>query len=281
MDIRQLKAFVAVFEERNITAAAQRLHITQPTLSVTIRQLEESLQTSLFERQARGVAVSEAARLLYPQARRLLAQAQQLQTQFRQRNSCLPLTLGVEEDVADSHIEALLRFARQQVPGLLLSVQPGCSGEARLAAEENRCEDELFLPLWEELYQLAVSAEVAANLPAAVDITALAELDWITCPDHPSHQRLLAMHGEHGVALTLAARAGSLRLARQMVAAGLGVALLPLSLLQGQPGVRALPLLSPTLSRRIGLCYAAQALDSPALQWLHKQLAAQGMAEPA
>lgn len=66
MDIRHLKAFIAVFEERNITAAAQRLCVAQPSLSVTIRQLEEELGVELFLRQARGVDVSEQARVLYP-----------------------------------------------------------------------------------------------------------------------------------------------------------------------------------------------------------------------
>ncbi|MBC7212683.1 MAG: LysR family transcriptional regulator, partial [Pseudomonas sp.] len=62
MDIRHLKAFIAVFEARNITIAAQRLCVAQPTLSVTIRQLEEELGAELFLRQARGVEVSEQAR---------------------------------------------------------------------------------------------------------------------------------------------------------------------------------------------------------------------------
>ena len=54
MDVRHLKAFLAVFEERNITAAAQRLFISQPTLSVTIKQLEDELGVALFVRQPCG-----------------------------------------------------------------------------------------------------------------------------------------------------------------------------------------------------------------------------------
>lgn len=96
MDIRQLSAFIAVFEERNITSAAQRLFTSQPTLSVTIRQLEEALGTTLFQRLPRGVDVTDDARTLYPQARRLLAEAHALSNQFRQRNDRLALDIGVE-----------------------------------------------------------------------------------------------------------------------------------------------------------------------------------------
>ncbi|MBV7515935.1 LysR family transcriptional regulator, partial [Pseudomonas sp. PDM25] len=83
MDIRHLKAFLAVFEERNITSAAQRLFISQPTLSVTIKQLEQELGATLFIRQPRGVEVTEEARVLYPQARRMVADAMALSRLFR------------------------------------------------------------------------------------------------------------------------------------------------------------------------------------------------------
>lgn len=65
MDIRSLKAFIAVFEERNITQASARLYLSQPALSATIRQLEQELGAELFQRQPRGVDVTDAARLLY------------------------------------------------------------------------------------------------------------------------------------------------------------------------------------------------------------------------
>lgn len=70
-DVRHLKGFLAVFEERSITSVAQRLFVSQQTLSVTIKQLEEEVGVRLFVRQSHGVDVSDEARVLYPQARRL------------------------------------------------------------------------------------------------------------------------------------------------------------------------------------------------------------------
>ncbi|NHQ82797.1 LysR family transcriptional regulator [Chromobacterium vaccinii] len=272
MDIRQLKAFVAVFEERSITLAAQRLFVTQPTLSVTIRQLEDALGVTLFERLPRGVDVSEDARLLYPQARRMLAQADALTRMFRQRRDCAPLCLGVDADVGRSQLEALLARAARAEPAILLEVREGCCGDARLAAEDGRCEDELFLPLWEEDFVLAVPEGHPLTARDQVDVALLDETEWITCPHHPSHQRLLDLHGAAAPALAAAARAGSLRLAAHMAAAGLGVALLPASLADDHPGLKAIPLAGATLARRVGLCYAAQALELPALQALKETL---------
>lgn len=260
MDTRQLKAFIAVFEERNITRAASRLHLTQPTLSVTIRQLEDELGTPLFGREARGVTVSDAARRLYPQAQQLLAQMTQLKAQFAAPQGCLPLSLGVEADLGEAQRLALLAHCRQALPQLLLQLLPGCSGELRLASEELRCEDELFLPLWEEAFVLALPQ--ASSAAAVTPLQAMA-LEWVVCPSHPSHQRLLAWLGGGGSALASAHQAGSLALACDMVQAGMGVALLPPSLLR--PGMGWQGLAGGAPSRRIGLCYAANVASQPAV----------------
>ncbi|WP_346833156.1 LysR family transcriptional regulator [Pseudomonas abietaniphila] len=270
MDIRQLSAFIAVFEERNITSAAQRLFTSQPTLSVTIRQLEEALGTTLFQRLPRGVDVTDDARTLYPQARRLLAEAHALSNQFRQRNDRLALDIGVEGDIASSHLEAFLALAYQVVPNLLLTLQDGCSGDARLSVEEDCCEDELFLPLWEEPFVLAIPAQHPLAQEAALDEADLANVQWITCPSHPSHQRLMELYNRSSA--SVAATAGTFTLALRLVAAGAGLAMLPESMASHHSGVTTRTAKTPNLNRRVGLCYAAQALDTPALRLLHAHL---------
>lgn len=270
MDIRQLNAFIAVFEERNITSAAQRLFTSQPTLSVTIRQLEEALGTTLFERLPRGVAVTDDARTLYPQARRLLAEAQALSNQFRQRNHRLTLEIGVQSEIAASHLEAFLAMAYRVVPNLLLTLQDGCSGDARLSVEEDCCEDELFLPLWEEPFVLALGASHPLADRPQLDEVDLANVQWITCPSHPSHQRLMELYNRSTG--SVAATAGSMALALRLVAAGAGLAMLPASMVSHHARVITRPARTPNLIRRVGLCYAAQALDTPALRLLHGHL---------
>ncbi|QOQ75744.1 LysR family transcriptional regulator [Pseudomonas poae] len=267
MDVRHLKAFLAVFEERNITAAAQRLFISQPTLSVTIKQLEDELGVALFVRQPRGVDVSAEARVLYPQARRMVAEADALSGLFRGRENRIALELGVEGDIADSQIETFLRMAHQGLPGLLLTLQEGCEGDARLAVEEMCCEDELFLPLWEESYVMALPK--AHPMAQAGKEQAWAPIeDWITCPQHDSHQRLMALYGRSPQAV--AGHAGSLTQALHMVAAGVGVAMLPQSMAAERAGVVIREWHLPAPTRRVGLCFAAQALELPAVRALHE-----------
>lgn len=74
MDLRHLKYFIAVAEERSFTQAAQRLHISQPPLSRQIQQLEEELGLQLLDREARPLRLTEAGRFFYGRALRLLEQ---------------------------------------------------------------------------------------------------------------------------------------------------------------------------------------------------------------
>ena len=261
MEYRQLRAFVAAFEERNITAAAQRLHLSQPALSGSIRLLEASLGTVLFVRKARGVDVTEDARALYPQVRRMLAEADDLAQRFRQRETRERLTIGVEQDVARSTVQQLAARARACVPGLQLHLLAQCEGDARLASEELRCEDELFLPLLSERYVLALPAQAPVSEHAAGALQDTAP-DWIVCPTHASHQRLLPLYGSR--ADSPAALASNFSLALDLVAAGMGRAIVPESLAQEMPGVQIWPL-EVALKRRIGLCYNVQALGNGAL----------------
>lgn len=72
MDIKDLRCFIVLAEELNFRQAAEKLHISQPPLTRRIRQLEQELGVSLFERTTRRVALTEAGQSLLREARGLL-----------------------------------------------------------------------------------------------------------------------------------------------------------------------------------------------------------------
>ncbi|MFT0521317.1 LysR family transcriptional regulator [Pseudomonas faucium] len=242
MDYRQLRAFIAVFEARNITTAARTVHLSQPALSGSIKALEQALGTTLFVRQARGVEVTEDARALYPEAQRMVADAGRLLTRFKHDREQAPLQIGVEQDVGAAVLRQVVQAAATLSPALQLQLVTGCAGAARLASEELRCEDELFLPLHSDPFVLASPPAGEARR-------------WVTCPAQPSHQRLLPFYDSRPVA-----EAETFSLALEMVAAGLGSAIVPASLAAEHREVRSEALPQLDLRRRIGLCYSAQAL---------------------
>ncbi|HME04603.1 MAG TPA: LysR family transcriptional regulator, partial [Solirubrobacteraceae bacterium] len=75
MELRHLRYFVAIAEERSFTRAAERLWVAQPGLSTQIRRLERELGMRLFERHTRGVDLTAAGELFLEHARAALAAA--------------------------------------------------------------------------------------------------------------------------------------------------------------------------------------------------------------
>src|SRR6266478_2549861 len=72
MELRHLRYFVAVAEQRSFTRAAERIRVAQPALSQQIRQLEQELGVSLFERDSRPLRLTEAGRLFLERAQSVL-----------------------------------------------------------------------------------------------------------------------------------------------------------------------------------------------------------------
>ena len=78
MSLTQLRYFVAVAEEGTVTKAAQRCFVSQPPMSRQLRALEDELSVKLFERTARGMALSQAGQRVLEQARRILSLVEEL-----------------------------------------------------------------------------------------------------------------------------------------------------------------------------------------------------------
>lgn len=72
MDVKQLRYFLAIAEEGQITKAAKRLHMAQPPLSQQLKALEEELNVKLVERESKGIVLTEAGHLLYKRAEHIL-----------------------------------------------------------------------------------------------------------------------------------------------------------------------------------------------------------------
>lgn len=96
MELRHLRYFVAVAEERNFTRAAERLGISQPPLSLQIRQFEKEIGTPLLRRERQGVELTDAGKLMLEEARVILEQVEQAKTgvQRRARGETGQINLG-------------------------------------------------------------------------------------------------------------------------------------------------------------------------------------------
>src|ERR671939_1890122 len=86
-ELRLVRYFVAVAQEGNVTRAAERLHVAQPSLSAAVRQLEGQLGVELLRRTGRGIALTPAGELLLRRGRELLEHADAVVDEVRRRGS--------------------------------------------------------------------------------------------------------------------------------------------------------------------------------------------------
>lgn len=272
MDTRLLRAFVAVFEERNITQAALRCHVSQPALSASIRQLEEELGAELFTRKAKGVDVTEAARQLYPRALRLVEELGSLPQLFT-RQEVEPFTLGIMPDIGHGLLAGFLRICNELAPATplhLVDWEQPC--HARLALDVLRREDELFLPVCDEEYVFCLRHDHPLATRDTVTPADLDGEDFIVCPPCEAHQRTLGLCAGGRGAPRVAARADYKRQVAALALAGMGVTFLPVSLVEEVPALVVRPFAGPQFHRRVGVCYTSQAAALGLIQALATRL---------
>jgi LysR family transcriptional regulator, benzoate and cis,cis-muconate-responsive activator of ben and cat genes len=137
LEHRLLRSFVAVAEELHFGRAARRLSLSQPPLSLQIRRLEDRIGARLFDRDRRGVELTEAGRFLLDRARALLTDANLAfdETARIARGETGTLAIGYTPTATYEVLPALLRRFRKRHPGIrlqLTEMRSGLQAEALL-----------------------------------------------------------------------------------------------------------------------------------------------------
>ena len=129
-ELRLIRYWVAVAEERNITRAAERLHLSQPALSAAIKQLEAQLGVALLDRSDRVLGVTPAGELLLEEGRGLLAQADRVVTAVRgrDRSAVGRLRVGLTPTARFGLGPELLAACARHAPGVMLYPQEDATG---------------------------------------------------------------------------------------------------------------------------------------------------------
>lgn len=127
LSARQLRAFVALADERHFTRAAQRCHLTQPAFSALIRSLEDSAGLKLFDRNTRRVELTAEGRVLDASARRLLADMDLVMDDLRDHAARRRgrVALAALPSLAAGWLPGLLARFSQAHPGIVLDLRDG------------------------------------------------------------------------------------------------------------------------------------------------------------
>ena len=127
MDIRQLRYFVTVAEERQITRAAKKLNMAQPPLSHQLKLIEEQLGTALFYRNSRSVELTEAGVLLYQRAVSILHQLEDSLIEVKEIGDGLrgQLSLGTAKSCAMNYLPNKIQDFRNNYPLVTFRILDG------------------------------------------------------------------------------------------------------------------------------------------------------------
>ena len=180
MDLRALEYFVTIYETGSLSAASKKKFVAQPSISSSLKQLEQSLSTSLFIRHARGVQATHAGEQLYPLAKQLLGQAGAIREVFRTDITKTPFRLGLIKGLGVARMSDLLGRFTRSVDSLeltLVSQDEPC--QARIISRDLLLHNEQFVPMWQEEYQLAIPLDHALGLHELINITDLQGLAFV------------------------------------------------------------------------------------------------------
>ncbi len=247
MDLRHLRYFVAVAQERNFSRAAERLNIAQPPLSRQIRQLEEEIGADLFDRSTRPLRLTETGRLLYQHALQAVSGFDQVRT-LMARQKASPsrhFIIGFVGSVLFGHLPQVLRRFGEQLDAMVhVSLIEMSSHDQVTALREGRI-DAGFGRLRVEdgaVRRIVLTEEpLVAALPdnhplatqdAPLHLAQLAVESFVLYPrpSRPSYaDQVLSLFEDHGLELDFRHEVQELQTALGMVAAGVGVSIVPAS----------------------------------------------------
>ncbi|MEL7527718.1 MAG: LysR substrate-binding domain-containing protein [Pseudomonadota bacterium] len=125
MDLGDLKIFVAVVREGGITRAAEKLHRVQSNVTTRIRQLEDKLNTRLFDRRGKRLVLTPAGRTLLDYADRLLSLASEAETAVQGGKPRGIFRLGSMESTAAVRLPGPLSVYSKQFPDVVLELRTG------------------------------------------------------------------------------------------------------------------------------------------------------------
>ena len=243
MNFRQLRYFVVVAEELHFGRAASKLHMAQPPLSMQIKRLEETIGVLLFERTKRQVKLTPAGSVLYKEAQQILAQVASAQKKVQQaaRGELGDLSVAFVSSAMYSVLPPWISRFRQQYPSVTLHLQERTTMEqieSLLAQQidigyvrppvlnesiDSRC-------VWQENLVVALPVDHSLSKRRRISVRDLSSVSFILFPRALAtdlYDNIISFCQQAGFSPDIVQTAAQLQTLLGLVAAGLGVAIVP------------------------------------------------------
>lgn len=250
MELRHLRYFLAVAEELHFTRAAKRLGIGQPPLSQQIQQLERELNTPLFRRLPRGVALTEAGLAFFLDAKAILAQVDRATRNVQRigRGDQGAITVGMINSAPfNPSVQRIIREFRQRYRSVQLSLTEASTPDLAKAVIAGTLDVAFARPLITSnpgvIVEALLDEDILIALPAdhplarqrSLSVGALADEPFVLFPrviGSGLYDEIIAACQRAGFSPRVEQQASQVTSIVNLVAAGLGVSMVPASMRQ-------------------------------------------------
>ena len=264
MELRQLEYFRAIVDSGTISGAARELHMTQPPLSYQMKMLEAELQVSLFLRGTKKITLTEAGKTLYEQAGKLLMMSELTKKEVVKSGQEATLHIGMTPSTVSMMSDYLIRFA-EKYPQVHFDIHEGSTFILKEQLENqqidlttlrtpvvlNGCETRLLAK--EKLMAMANPECQMLQGCASITLSQLAKQPLIL--SHRYQKYASSAFEQAGLVCDFYCTCEDARTALTMAEKGLGVAILPDSMLQFSDKMKGCSISDADLSTEILLAW--------------------------
>ncbi len=267
MDIYQLRYFLAVVETRNFSRAAERVFVSQPTLSAGIKKLEQDLGVILFNRGNRDISLTDAGRRFLPRARTVIYECNTAKQEARGKQPSQRLQIGVPKALPIADFANLLSDFKKAHPEAQIAIKEGSPEQLQIWLDEKRIDMAISLPPesgsnhpFERLFStkcvLAVPSGHPFTVRSSISMRQLDRLDFIHRSHCLSETDITRTFAREGVNPHIVFRTDEDDKAISLVAAGVGLCVIPDMITAAE--IEQVPIDGLNISRSIGLSWVAE-----------------------
>jgi LysR family hydrogen peroxide-inducible transcriptional activator len=285
VNLRDLTYLVTVAEHLHFGKAAAACNVSQPTLSMQLKKLEDEVGAQIFERTNKSVMLTATGREIALRARRVLHEVEQIRQIARSASDPLTgdLRIGVFPTLAPYLLPALVPKMKQEFPGLNLLLVEDKTADLLHQLEEGSLDCALLaMPVsnfhlsgatvFREDFLFAVPVDHPLANRTSIHVSELENRSLLLLDEgHCMRDQALMLCRQIGGSEAMNFRATSLETLRHMVAAGNAVTLIPrLAVRDDDPLVRYIPFCDPVPSRVIGLYWRKTSARAPLYAMLRR-----------
>lgn len=240
MDLRQLKYFVTIVEEGQITKAAKKLHMAQPPLSNQLKLIESELGCKLFDRNGRNLSLTESGRILYDKGKSFLLSFEETMSEVKEVGTGVRglLSIGVDQ-TCQSYIPEKIISMGNQFPDLRFKICEGDTStlteilekkEIDIAIIQHPIDDDRFDSISLPPEQYVLVAPEKWSMKGPVEFKSLQNTPFLSFYRHRNCNTFMIINEEfkrHGFLPNIICDCIDLAMILSLIKEGLGVTILP------------------------------------------------------